>query len=220
MAILIRLVLQNRMASGNHNTGTGAMALGRWTRRVLAGVFSLAGAVTAPSIYYGAEAQSPEDGFEADAVVVFSGGQGRAARGVERWLQDSREHSRVFISGAEEGQTLEAVIGMIYPKILSHPDIEEIELGTRALDTVGNARETAQWLAVNPDLKNIIVVTSDYHLPRAHMELQRVLPEGITVRFEGVSGGLNLNTRSKEVLKTFVSAMGYQGEGPHLRGPD
>ena len=49
-----------------------------------------------------------------------------------------------------------------------------VDLGFNALDTVGNARETADW-ARAMRFKSLIVVTSDYHMPRAMLELRAVL---------------------------------------------
>src|SRR3954467_13420128 len=46
-----------------------------------------------------------------------------------------------------------------------------VDLGFNALDTVGNARETADW-ARAMQFKSLIVVTTDYHMPRAMLELR------------------------------------------------
>ena len=51
-----------------------------------------------------------------------------------------------------------------------------IDLGFTAADTVGNARETAEWArAMRYD--NLIVVTADYHMPRALLELRGAMPK-------------------------------------------
>jgi len=57
-----------------------------------------------------------------------------------------------------------------------------VDLGFNAADTVGNARETADW-AQAMRYRNLIVVTSDYHMPRAMLELNAVLRDtGITAQ--------------------------------------
>lgn len=49
-----------------------------------------------------------------------------------------------------------------------------VDLGFTAADTVGNARETAAW-AQAMRYNRLIVVTADYHMPRAMLELNAVL---------------------------------------------
>ncbi|WP_309606847.1 YdcF family protein [Phenylobacterium sp.] len=57
-----------------------------------------------------------------------------------------------------------------------------VDLGFTAMDTVGNARETAEW-ARAMRFRSLIVVTSDYHMPRAVLELRAVLaPSGVTLQ--------------------------------------
>jgi uncharacterized SAM-binding protein YcdF (DUF218 family) len=49
-----------------------------------------------------------------------------------------------------------------------------VDLGFTAADTVGNARETVDW-ARAMRYRSLIVVTADYHMPRAMLELNAVL---------------------------------------------
>jgi uncharacterized SAM-binding protein YcdF (DUF218 family) len=53
-----------------------------------------------------------------------------------------------------------------------------VDLGFTAADTVGNARETADW-ARAMRYHSLIVVTADYHIPRAMLELRAVMPESV-----------------------------------------
>lgn len=57
-----------------------------------------------------------------------------------------------------------------------------VDLGFTAADTVGNARETAAWSkAMRYD--RLIIVTADYHMPRAMLELNAVLRDtGVTAQ--------------------------------------
>lgn len=50
-----------------------------------------------------------------------------------------------------------------------------VDLGFSAVDTIGNARETAEW-ARNMRYHSLIVVTADYHMPRAMLELRASMP--------------------------------------------
>jgi len=49
-----------------------------------------------------------------------------------------------------------------------------VDLGFKAENTLGNAQETAAWARKN-HYASLIVVTADYHMPRALLELQAAL---------------------------------------------
>lgn len=51
-----------------------------------------------------------------------------------------------------------------------------VDLGFAARDTQGNARETADWVR-DHGFTSLIVVTSDYHIPRSVLELQAAMPD-------------------------------------------
>jgi len=50
-----------------------------------------------------------------------------------------------------------------------------VDLGFEAATTLGNARETAEWTRAMR-YRSLIVVTADYHMPRAMLELRATLP--------------------------------------------
>lgn len=49
-----------------------------------------------------------------------------------------------------------------------------VDIGRAALNTVGNAIETAEWTRRN-NYSSVMLVTSNYHMPRAMVELRRNL---------------------------------------------
>lgn len=53
-----------------------------------------------------------------------------------------------------------------------------IDLGFSAENTLGNARETADW-ARTKSYRRLILVTADFHMPRAMLELHSSMPEAI-----------------------------------------
>jgi uncharacterized SAM-binding protein YcdF (DUF218 family) len=50
-----------------------------------------------------------------------------------------------------------------------------VDLGFAAVNTQGNARETSGWVRAH-HFHSLIVVTSDYHIPRSILELHASMP--------------------------------------------
>ena len=114
---------------------------------------------------------APDPG-RAQGIVVLTGGPRRLEAAVEL-LQDRRAR-RLLISGVYRKATREqirqaarAVSGPIYDCC--------VDLGFEAVDTVGNARETAEWARAH-GYDRLIVVTADYHMPRALLEIRGAMP--------------------------------------------
>jgi uncharacterized SAM-binding protein YcdF (DUF218 family) len=57
------------------------------------------------------------------------------------------------------------------------------------VNTVGNAAETRRW-AKSRGFKSLIVVTSNYHMPRSMAELSRQLPDIALIPFPVISDKL------------------------------
>lgn len=130
---------------------------------LLAGFAGYSGHVSALS--------TPEE-VEADAIIVLTGGEGRLQTAVR--LLESGAGERVLISGVNPSVSEEAVrtTSNIDPDLFACC----IDLGRDAADTIGNAREAVVWADAN-GFERIIIVTSDYHMPRAILELRALMPE-------------------------------------------
>lgn len=65
-----------------------------------------------------------------------------------------------------------------------------VDLGTKAQTTIGNATETRDWTRRH-GYRVVYLVTSDYHLPRATLELKSVAPDleiiGVPVASQALS---------------------------------
>jgi len=72
-----------------------------------------------------------------------------------------------------------------------------VDLDRVALNTAGNATETASWVQKN-GFASLLVVTSAYHLPRAQVELSQVLPDVQLIAYPVFSKDLNLDTWYRE----------------------
>lgn len=109
----------------------------------------------------------PESIPKADGIVVWTGkGGGRLETGASLLRQNKGE--RLLISGVNEKTSLKTI-----KDLLILPDEKAdccIDLDYIAEDTIGNARETANWAAAL-GYEHIILVTSAYHMPRAEIEI-------------------------------------------------
>jgi uncharacterized SAM-binding protein YcdF (DUF218 family) len=109
---------------------------------------------------------------KADGIVALTGGEARISAAI-RLLSD--EHGkRLLISGVNPSTTREQLI-RLNPKSAGQFRCC-IDLDWNALDTIGNAEETAAWVR-RRGFKSLIVVTSSYHMPRSIIELRRELPD-------------------------------------------
>jgi uncharacterized SAM-binding protein YcdF (DUF218 family) len=118
-------------------------------------------------------AVTPDPPIEAQAVTALTGASNaRIVAAVQ--LADSLQLP-LLISGVHI-DTREADIAAI-----AGVDITEVQccvtLGRAAATTEGNGAEVAEW-ARRHGVTRIVVVTSEYHMDRALLELRRAMPEG------------------------------------------
>lgn len=110
----------------------------------------------------------PPDSPRADAIVVLTGGYQRIDRAVE--LLQNGAGQRLLISGVNPATTGKHI------KVLTRSPDDLfaccVDIGHDALDTTGNATETARWIR-GRGYKSIILVTNNYHMPRSMAELER-----------------------------------------------
>ncbi len=119
-----------------------------------------------------------------DGLVVATGGQARIQKGLELLTKGSA--NKMLISGVGAGISKE-----LLKRSLSLSDQQSlffdccVELEFTANDTNGNAKATFEWMQKH-DLKDILLVSANYHLPRAEIIFKRYLPEN-SVRFQAVN---------------------------------
>lgn len=154
---------------------------------VVAGTLLLAGLV---GFVHVVSNQAPTGSERADAIVVLTGGELRIQAGM-RLLAEKRG-SRLLISGVNRANSRAVVLrrlGSTDDTLLSCC----IDIGYSAHDTVGNADETFAW-AANHRYKSLLVVTSNYHMPRSLLELSRVLPGVHLVPYPVISPNARLES--------------------------
>lgn len=118
-------------------------------------------------------AVTPDPPIDAEAVTALTGASDARIRGAVQ-LADSMQLP-LLISGVHV-DTRAADIARI-----AEVNIAEIQccvtLGRAAATTEGNGAEVAEW-ARRHKVTRIVVVTSEYHMDRAMLELRRAMPEG------------------------------------------
>lgn len=144
--------------------------------------------------------QAAASGMRSEAVVVPTGEGGRIQRGLAVLRSDLA--SKMLVSGvyqdvrpaefAAEFEVSDALMECC------------VTLGFDALDTRGNASETAEWVAKN-DYGDLRLVTSDWHMRRAALELSRRLPDSVVVMQDAVKTEADLSTLFVEYHKLLAA---------------
>jgi uncharacterized SAM-binding protein YcdF (DUF218 family) len=110
---------------------------------------------------------------EADGIVALTGTSSLRIEAAAALLEDGSAR-RLLISGVNRQATRAQIREVI--KAAGRKWDCCVDLGFRAQDTQGNAREIAGWAAYHK-YRRLIVVTSDYHIPRSVLELHAVMPD-------------------------------------------
>ncbi len=106
-----------------------------------------------------------------DAIIVLTGGRNRIAEGAKLLKRGLAQ--KLFISGVDENSSLQAI-----EKIndLDFEKKQQVYIGKKAMDTVGNANEAKEWIMQN-NINSIRLVTSNYHMPRSLAEFRALNPK-------------------------------------------
>jgi uncharacterized SAM-binding protein YcdF (DUF218 family) len=122
---------------------------------------------------------------DADGIVVLTGGASRISDAIE--LLAAGRGKRLLISGANRATTSGEIsrLNPEYGRIVSCcVDFD------RSLNTLGNAIETKHW-AESRGFHSLIVVTSNYHMPRAIAEIAHQLPDVALLPFPVIAEKLH-----------------------------
>ncbi len=181
----------------------------KWGASIGALLLTFAGA-TANYARYSSDVPEATPDYDADAVVVVTGGSGR----VKTAFLECKEGDRLFISGANSSvSAIFSRCGLRSDEV--EIDMNDVELGTNAKNTAGNAMEIADWLLRNPDIRKITLVTSAYHKGRTMVECQKYLPDDVEVRVRTVgdytSTGSKIQATIGEIMKFNTRFFGLAG---------
>jgi uncharacterized SAM-binding protein YcdF (DUF218 family) len=117
----------------------------------------------------------------ADGIVVLTGGSSRVSDAME--LLAGGYGKRLLISGVHPTNAASDISRSL-------PDNHSllrccVDLDRSAVNTRSNAAETRRWVRER-GFKSLIVVTSNYHMPRAIVELSHAMPDVTLIPFSVV----------------------------------
>lgn len=106
------------------------------------------------------------------AIIVLTGGTGRLDEGLALLAANPGAH--LFVSGVYRGVDVAELLRLDRET----PAALEccVALGHDAIDTRGNARESAVWVRAR-GADRVHLVTANYHMPRSLLEFRRAMPE-------------------------------------------
>jgi uncharacterized SAM-binding protein YcdF (DUF218 family) len=126
---------------------------------------------------------------KADGIVVLTGSRFRINDALE--LLAAGHGRRLLISGVYPATKLSEIAHMM-------PEFDRwfnccVDLDYIALNTIGNAVETKRW-AREQRSRSLIVVTSNFHMPRALTEISHQLPDVRLVAYPVISDRVKIDS--------------------------
>jgi len=109
----------------------------------------------------------------ADGIVALTGASVIRLEAATRLLEEGKG-KRLLVSGVNRQASRADILDVTKAGKKVYDCC--VDLGFMAADTVGNAEETADW-ARTKGYRKIILVTADFHMPRALLELHAAMPE-------------------------------------------
>ncbi len=140
-----------------------------------------------------------------DIIAVFTGDKGRIAYAME--LLKKNPTSKLFISGVYATNSFQTLLNkQVGPdnKELDSHDMQ-VDLDYESKNTFENVRETVQYLKANPDLKNVLIISSDYHIMRIKLIISHFMDdEKPEFYFDSVPSTYSSWNETRKLLKEAV----------------
>jgi len=147
----------------------------RWVRAAVPGLILLLAAGGAIP-YLLARGLPAPSGEGADAILVLTGGENRIAEGFRAWKEGMGKE--LFILGAGRNAKLANILPA--GTEISPNDLPRIHVEGWSANTLENAF-SAKSAVVSRSYRKVLLVTSDYHMPRAMLALRKVLPSDVSI---------------------------------------
>ena len=115
---------------------------------------------------------------ESPNIVILTGGTNRIKDGLNivKDFKKSKKHNyKILVSGTGTGFTKKSLKIKLGPNFNAHLIQCCIDLDNVSQNTFTTASETLKWTNKN-NIKEFILITSNYHMPRALLEFKNVMP--------------------------------------------
>lgn len=167
-------------------------------------------------IYAKMQKQRATDAFferSPDAIVVFTGDQGRIAYAMEQLKKNPT--SKLFISGVYSSNSVKTLLNkQITPSTPDElpPDDIQVDLDYESKNTFENVRETVQFVQSDPMLKKVMIISSDYHIMRIKLIISHFMDnsetefffDSVPSSYSSWSGKRKLLKESIKIARTFI----------------
>lgn len=141
----------------------------------------------------------------AEGIVALTGGSDRVFEAGGLLAQGQAQ--RMLITGVNRA-TRGAALARLLPMPRELFDCC-VDLGYEAQDTAGNAIEIRDWAHAHDITRSLIVVTSNYHMPRALAEIGAALPDVTLAPYAVVSEHVNVDDWMSDARVTELVASEY-----------
>ena len=105
-----------------------------------------------------------QDNSYIEGIAVLTGGKGRIAEGIK--VSKKNPKSFLLISGVDKSVNIEEIIPKDFLKE------KRVFIDKKSETTLDNANAIIKWSYKN-NIKNILIITSDYHMPRSMLVLSK-----------------------------------------------
>lgn len=137
----------------------------------------------------------------ADGIVALTGGYQRIDQAV--LLLGQGAGRRLLISGVNPATTGNHI--RLLTRSTTNLFACCVDIGHDAIDTTGNAVETARWIQ-QQGFRSVILVTNNYHMPRSLVELEHASPSTSFIPYPVITPlGLSDIAANPLVLRTLAS---------------
>jgi uncharacterized SAM-binding protein YcdF (DUF218 family) len=142
-----------------------------------------------------------------DAIAVFTGDRGRISYALD--IMTKNPSAKLFISGVHAANSFQTILSSqanpATGEAMSSSHGVQIELDYNSKNTLENVQETVKFLKNNPQLNEVLIISSDYHIMRIKLIISHMMKDKRPkLYFDSVPGEYNEWNDVRKLLKEGV----------------